>query len=77
MDVLPFISNVQDRRLKPHAVTLFANQFDIRQELHLYSHRSVALAGLTAAAGNVKRKVAWRKTVLSGFWMKLAWVTYG
>src|SRR5437868_1430367 len=58
MDVFLVITNVEHLRLVARSFALLANQFDIRQKLHLYRNRAIALAGLAATAGNVEGKVS-------------------
>src|SRR5204863_9375636 len=51
---------VKHRRLKTGSFAIVADHFDIRQELHLYGTRAVALASLAAAARDVEREMARR-----------------
>ena len=61
---LPVIANLQHLRLVARAFALLADQFDVRQELHLDRHCAVALAGFAAPAGNVERKVSGAEAAL-------------
>ena len=58
MNVFAFIADIENLRLVARAFAVFANQFDVGEELHLHRHGAVALARLTATAGNIKTEVA-------------------
>src|SRR5271157_1133580 len=58
VNALSLVEHFQDARLKTATTAFLAHQFDVGQELHLYRHGAVALAGLAAAAGNIEREVA-------------------
>ena len=51
MHILPPVTNVQNLLLEPCALTLFANQLNVGQKLHLYGDRAVSLANVTTATG--------------------------
>ena len=54
VDVLAAVTNVQNLRFKPGALALLADQFHVRQKLHLDRDRAVALAGFAASPWNVE-----------------------
>ena len=64
MNVLAVVAHFQHLGLVARALALLADQFDVGQELHLDGDRSVALADIAAAAGNVEGKVAGSVTAL-------------
>src|SRR4029077_152084 len=64
--VLAVIANIQHAALEPRAAALFANQLYIREELHFYGHRAVALARFAAPAGYVEREMPGRVAATLG-----------
>ena len=67
MHVLAAITDVKNLLLETRAFAFFAYQFDICQKLHLDGHRAIALANITAAAGQIKREVGWIKAACLRF----------
>src|SRR5260370_1053685 len=57
VDIFPVIPDFQNAALEASAPALFADEFDVREKLHLHGDRAVALAGFAAASRHVKRKV--------------------
>ncbi len=54
VDVLSLVQDLQHGALVAHALAVFADQFDVGEELHFDSDRSVAFAGFAASAWNVE-----------------------
>src|SRR6185437_10200078 len=54
MNVLAAIAHVEDLLLEPRAFAFFADEFYVREELHLDSNGAVALTNFTATAGHVE-----------------------
>ncbi len=54
MNVEALIANFQYAALVARAFALVADQFHVRQKLHLDGHRAVSLAGFAAAAGDIE-----------------------
>ena len=59
MNISSTISDVQDLLFKASAFALFANEFDVGEELHFNRHRAIALANFTSSTRQVERKVRW------------------
>src|SRR5467141_2841257 len=58
MNVLFPVAHFEHAAFKARPAAFFADQFDVRQELHFYRDDAFALACLAAAAGNVERKMS-------------------
>src|SRR5712691_1097921 len=58
MNVLFPVAHFEHAAFKARPAAFFADQFDVRQELHFYRHDAFALACFAAAAGNVERKMS-------------------
>src|SRR6266550_3901505 len=58
MNVLFPVAHFEHAAFKARPTAFFANQFDVRQELHFYRDDAFALACFAAAAGNVERKMS-------------------
>src|SRR3972149_4628653 len=58
--------DIENLRLKARSLALFANDKEIREELHLDCFESVSTAPFTAASGNVERKRRGRVAALPG-----------
>jgi hypothetical protein len=54
VNILPVILYFQDAALEARSPAFFANQFDIRQKLHLHRDRAVALARLATASRHIE-----------------------
>src|SRR5260370_12475236 len=67
MDILAAIAHLQHLRFEAGAVALFANQFNIGEELHLHRDRAVALANLASATWDVEGKMSGSQASLIGF----------
>src|SRR6185369_7511590 len=67
MDIPAVVMDPQDFRLIARPLALFANQFDIGQELHFHGDRTVALAGLAATTRDIEREVSGCVSVLLRF----------
>ena len=61
MNVFPFIANVENGWFETSSFAIFADEFDIGQELHLHSYGPVPFASFTAPARNVEGKMAGTK----------------
>src|SRR5262249_50193512 len=57
MNVFSLVTDLQYAGLIACAFALFADQLHVGQKLHLDGDGSIALAGLTAAAGDVEREM--------------------
>ncbi len=57
VNVLAAITNVENLLLETRAFALFANQFNVREKLHLNRNRAVSLTDLTTPARKIERKV--------------------
>src|SRR5258708_6219563 len=57
VDIFPVITDFQNAALEARAPALFADEFDVRQKLHLHGDSAVALTGFAAASGHVERKM--------------------
>src|SRR5437016_9265247 len=57
VNVLAAITHVEYLLFEARAFALFADEFDVGEELHLDRHRAVALTDFAATAGHVERKV--------------------
>src|SRR5215831_11262059 len=66
VNVLPAIANLQHLGLVALSLALFADKPYVRQELHFHGHGSVALAGFTAASGNVEGEMSGGEAPLLG-----------
>src|SRR5579872_7393899 len=58
VNILVTIAHFQNSALEASAAAFLADEFDIREELHLDRDRAIALAGFAAATGNIEGKVA-------------------
>ena len=58
VDVLAFVLDVEDVRFVTGAVTFFAGELDVGEELHLDGDGAVAFADVAAAAGDVEGEVS-------------------
>ncbi len=58
MDIESLVLDVEDRLLETGAAALFADEFDVGEELHFDGDGAVALADFAAAAGDVEGEVA-------------------
>src|SRR5439155_27205424 len=67
INVLAFVTNIQDTRLKASSFALFTDQLHISQKLHLHRNGAVTFAGFTAASRNVERKMAGSKRLAFRF----------
>ena len=67
VDVQAVVPDLEDAALEARAFALFADQFDVGQELHLDRDGAIALAGFAAAAGNVEREMSGGVAALFGF----------
>src|ERR1700712_3847660 len=54
VDVLALVLDVQDGGFVTGAVALFAGEFDVCEELHLYGDGAVAFTDVAASAGDVE-----------------------
>src|SRR5688572_1531663 len=54
VNVQPLVLHLERAALVPRALALFANQFDIREELHFYRNRAVSLAHFAAPTRNIE-----------------------
>lgn len=66
MDVETLVCDLEDLGLEAGAFAVFANQFDIGEELHFDGDGAVALAGFAATAGDVEGEVAGLVAALLG-----------
>src|SRR5512147_1046497 len=67
MNVLALIANGEHLRLVTRAFALFADEFDVGEELHLDGNGAVALAGFAASAGDVEGEVSSREAAFLRF----------
>src|ERR1017187_4860570 len=67
VNALAFVVDFEHLRFIARALAFVADQFHICQKLHFDSDRAVALAGITAAARHVERKVSGREAALLRF----------
>src|SRR5437660_1314393 len=58
IDVLALVQNLENTAFVSCPFALFADQFDVGQELHLDSDRSIALTDLTTATGDIEGKTS-------------------
>src|SRR2546429_2777601 len=56
VNILPVIADFQNAALEARASALFADEFNVRQKLHLHGDRAVTLAGFAAATRHVEGK---------------------
>src|SRR5579862_5161706 len=66
VNILAAIAYIENLRLVASSFALFADQFDVGEELHFHRDRAVALAGFAAASGNVEGKMPGGKASLLG-----------
>src|ERR1700733_13592183 len=66
VDALALVLDVEDLGFVTCAVTFFARELDVGEELHLDGDGAVTFADVTAAAGNVKGEVARAKAAAFG-----------
>src|SRR5262249_43689817 len=67
VDVLALITHLKHLRLIARALALFADQFDVGEELHFDGDGAVALAGFASAARNVEGEVSGAEAALVSF----------
>src|SRR5262249_694745 len=58
VNVFALVQDLEDAALVSRAFTFLADEFNVRQKLHLYSHSPVALAHFAPAAWNIERETA-------------------
>ena len=61
------IPDFEDSALESCSAAFFADELDVRQELHLHGYDSFALARFAAASRNIERKMAGRVAALFRF----------
>src|SRR5437016_5603538 len=57
VNILPVIPHLQNATLEARASALFADEFNVRQKLHLHGDRAVTLAGFAPATRHVEGKM--------------------
>jgi hypothetical protein len=62
MNILAVVANFQHAALEALAATLFADEFHVREKLHLNGDGAIALTGFAAATGHVEGEMASGKT---------------
>ena len=67
VNVQAVVLDLENAALVARALALFAEQFDVGEELHLDGHGAIALADFAAAAGDVEGEVAGGVAALFGF----------
>src|SRR5580700_6181495 len=58
MDVEAVVADIQNGALEAGAFAFFADEFDVRQELHLDGDRAVPLTGLATPSRNVEGEMS-------------------
>src|ERR1700680_2985096 len=66
MNILAAIADLKHPGLVTRSFALLADQLDVREGLHLDRNRTVTLASVTAAAGNVEGEVSRAETAFLG-----------
>src|SRR6202171_6868643 len=66
MNILAAIADLEHPGLVTRSFALLADQLDVREELHLDRNRTVTLATVAAAAGNVEGEVSRAETAFLG-----------
>src|ERR1700737_36568 len=66
MNILAAIADLEHPRLVTRSFALLADQLDVGEKLHLDRNRTVTLASVAAAAGNVEGEVSRAETAFLG-----------